>query len=269
MSPVLHRAAYQALGLDNWRYDRFEVDESGLAEFLGGLGPEWGGLSLTMPLKEEALVLADHCDPVALQTGVVNTLVPVVGESGWHGYNTDVHGVAAALIDAGVGSTVLPTSALVLGSGATARSVLAALAGLGVVQVTFAVRKDARASTLAQANDHGVDARVVPLGEADTIAHEFPLVISTLPHEAADNFAGQVLAGPMRVAPATIWMDVVYAGWPTRFGLSAQHIGARPVSGLEMLVHQAVRQIELMTGHRPPLDVVQQAGHAATATDGA
>lgn len=268
LSPTLHRAAYAALGLDGWQYDRFEVDEAALGDFVAQLGPEWAGLSLTMPLKEQALLLAHTCDPVALKTGAVNTLV--AEDDGWHGYNTDVHGVGAALVDAGVGTSVSPTSALVLGSGATARSVLAALAGLGVVRVTFAVRKDARASTLAQANDHGIKTRVVALADVDKVAHDFPLVISTLPHGAADAFAAEVLAGPPGRSPSgAIWMDVVYADWPTRFGVAAEHAGARPVSGLEMLIHQAVRQVELMTGRRPPLDVVQQAGHAATATDGA
>lgn len=270
LSPVLHRAAYRALGLADWRYDRFEVDESGLAQFVTELGPEWAGLSLTMPLKEQALVVAEQCDPVALQTGVVNTLVPTAG--GWHGYNTDVYGVAAALADAGVGSALVPASALILGSGATARSVLAALAAIGVSKVTFAVRKDPRTSTLAQANDHGVDASVVPLGEAAGMAGRFPLVISTLPQAGADEFAAELAndrAGAVSPGPPggegvrPIWMDVVYTGWPTPFASAAQQAGARVVSGLEMLIHQAVRQVELMTGQRPPIAAVQQAGHAA------
>lgn len=262
LSPALHRAAYAALGLD-WRYDRFEVDEAGLAHFVADLGPEWAGLSLTMPLKEEALVLAAECDPVALQTGAVNTLVAT--EHGWHGYNTDVYGVAAALVDAGVGSAFAPTRAMVLGSGATARSALAALAGLGVVEVTFAVRKDPRASTLAQANDHGMTAQVLSLQDAALAAADFPLVISTLPAAAADGFAGELLAGPSASGGDALWMDVVYASWPTLFAQAGAHYGARVLGGLEMLIHQAVRQVELMTGQRPPLDVVQQAGHAALA----
>lgn len=262
LSPVLHRAAYEALGLDDWRYERFEVDESALAEFVGSLGTEWAGLSLTMPLKEEALVLAAHCDPIALQTGAVNTLVPT--ESGWHGYNTDVHGVVAALQDAGVG-TAATGRALVLGSGATARSVLAALAELGVLDVTLAVRKDARASTLAQANDHEMTTDVVSLTDAGVHAHEYDLVISTLPPGGADGFAGVASASPVRARTGTVWMDAVYAGWPTAFADSGEHTGARVVSGLEMLIHQAVRQVELMTGRVPPLNAVQQAGHAALA----
>ena len=260
LSPQLHRAAYESLGLDDWQYDRFEVDESGLAEFVRSLGPEWRGLSLTMPLKEEALVLADDCDPVALQTGAVNTLVPA--EGGWHGYNTDVHGVTAALADAGI---ALPSRALVLGSGATARSVLAALAGMGVPEVTLAVRREARASTLAQANDHGMTVEVLTLPEAGVAAHRFPLVISALPPGGADGFAGVAAANPVPAVEGAAWFDVVYAGWPTVFAEVGRRCGARVVSGLDMLVHQAVRQVELMTGRVPEPGVVQQAGRAALA----
>lgn len=266
LSPVLHRAAYQALGLDGWTYDRFEVDAPGLAGFLAGLGvppdPQWAGLSLTMPLKEEALVLAEHCDPVALQTGAVNTLVP--SETGWWGYNTDVHGVVAALTDAGVGSTVPATSALVLGSGATARSVLAACAELSIGQVTFAVRRDARESTLAQARDHRINASVLTMHDAAASAPQFPVVISTVPPGGADDFAAHV---PQSGSPSagSVWLDAVYAGWPTSFATAGAAAGAGVRSGLEMLIHQAVRQVELMTGRRPPLDAVQTAGRAALA----
>ena len=96
LSPVLHRAAYRALGLREWRYAAHEVDEEGFLPFVAGLDETWRGLSLTMPLKEVAFEVAADISPTALATGAVNTLVRrETGE--WDAHNTDVHGVVAAL----------------------------------------------------------------------------------------------------------------------------------------------------------------------------
>ena len=90
---------------------------------LAGLDDQWRGLSLTMPLKEAALRTASHVTATAADTGVANTLVH--GPEGWTGYNTDVHGIAVALREAGCHD---PTHAMIVGSGATARSAVAAAA---------------------------------------------------------------------------------------------------------------------------------------------
>ncbi|MGH3613741.1 MAG: shikimate dehydrogenase, partial [Pseudonocardia sp.] len=100
LSPVLHHAAYAALGLDGWNYGAHECDESGLGGFVAGLGPEWAGLSLTMPLKRVALEVADQVSALAAATGAANTLV--AGPGGWVADNTDVAGIVGALRDAGV-----------------------------------------------------------------------------------------------------------------------------------------------------------------------
>ncbi|HEX7461711.1 MAG TPA: shikimate dehydrogenase, partial [Dermatophilaceae bacterium] len=147
LSPALHRAAYRALGLSNWLYDAHEVQEPALSRFVVDLGPEWAGLSLTMPLKEAAFEVADEVSDLARRTGAINTLVRL-RDGGWSGDNTDVYGVSQALRGAGCARVA---SALVLGSGATARSVVAALATLGCQRVTFAVRSSARPQTLDQA----------------------------------------------------------------------------------------------------------------------
>ncbi|MGW1148223.1 shikimate dehydrogenase, partial [Streptomyces sp. NPDC002454] len=116
LSPVLHRAAYAELGLDAWSYDRFEVDEAALPDFLAGLGPQWAGLSLTMPLKRAVIPLLDEVSDTAAAVEAVNTVV--LTEDGRRtGDNTDVPGMVAALRERGV-ETV--DSAAVLGAGATA-----------------------------------------------------------------------------------------------------------------------------------------------------
>src|ERR1700727_3070698 len=99
LSPALHRAAYRELGLDDWSYDLVECDEADLAGYLGSRGPDWAGLSLTMPLKRTVLPLLDHVDQLAAATGGANTVV--FRPDGRYGYNTDVQGIVDALTEAG------------------------------------------------------------------------------------------------------------------------------------------------------------------------
>jgi shikimate dehydrogenase len=261
LSPALHRAAYRALGLSQWSYEAHEVKAPALRRFVAGLGPQWGGLSLTMPLKEEAFEVADEVSDLAREVGAINTLVRRP-DGGWSGANTDVYGVSRALREA-AGTKV--DSALVLGSGATARSVVAALATLGCGKVTFAVRSGARQETLEQAARAGFDVDVVGLDQLADRVGDAPVVISTLPADTltADAPRGRVLpVGLLR--SDQLLLDVVYTGWPTPLARSFQSAGARAVSGLEMLVHQAAEQVYLMTGQRPPVDQLRAAGLAAT-----
>ena len=180
LSPVLHGAACRALGLSDWVYDSHDVRESALRGFVAGLGPEWAGLSLTMPLKEAGFEIADEVSDLAREVGAINTLVRRP-DGGWSVENTDVYGVSQALREAGC---LHVASSLVLGSGATARSVVAALATLGCKKVTFAARSDARPETLDQARRAGLEVDVVGLGKVSQVMQRIgdaPVVVSTLP----------------------------------------------------------------------------------------
>lgn len=240
LSPVLHAAAYRALGLEGWSYGRHECTEDGLAGFVAGLGPEWAGLSLTMPLKRVALDVADEVSPLAAATGAANTLV--LGATR-RAENTDVAGIVAAL-------GPVSGRAVVLGAGGTAQAALAALRELGITDVTVLVRSIARAGELRAA---AARLGVTPVVEQGLGPVAADVVISTLPRGAADD---------LRVDAAVV-LDVVYAPWPTPFAAAAG--GARVVSGLEMLLHQAVAQVELMTGHPGPVDAMREALDAAVA----
>lgn len=255
LSPVLHGAAYSALGLDNWLYGAHEVQQSALREFVTGLGPEWAGLSLTMPLKEAAFEVADEASDLAREVGAINTLVRRP-DGGWVGDNTDVYGVSRALRDAGC---VQVARSMVLGSGATARSVVAALATLGCQKVTFAVRSAARAETLDQARRSGLEVDVVGLGEVAGRVGDAPVIVSTLPANALPE---RMLPDGSRLERHFL-LDVVYAGWPTPLARSFQEAGAIVVSGFEMLVHQAAEQVHLMTGLVAPVEAMRAAGLAA------
>lgn len=257
LSPVLHLAGYRALGLTGWRYQAIECDEAGLPALLGSLGPEWAGLSLTMPLKQAVLPLLDDADPLVTTLGAANTVL--LRDRQRLGRNTDVAGIVTALREAGV---TPEGNVLVLGSGATARAALAGLRQTGCAAVTVAVRDPARAEPLLAVADRlgvAVDLTGLGPGLAD---RAWRLLLSTLPAGAADGLAEQVSAG--KLAAAAIF-DVVYANWPTRLGRAAAAAGSTVISGFAMLLHQATGQFELMTGKPAPVAAMRAAGLAELA----
>ncbi|MDT0308778.1 shikimate dehydrogenase [Streptomyces sp. DSM 44917] len=256
LSPALHRAAYQALGLTAWSYDRFEVDEDALPGFLAGLGPEWAGLSLTMPLKRAVLPLLDAVSPAAASVAAVNTVL-FTPDGRRTGDNTDIPGMVRALRERG---TTTVERATVLGAGATAASALAALAEVCSGEVTACVRSAERAAEMRSWGERlGVAVRTAPWSEAPR-ALAAPLVIATTPAGAADDLAPAVPA-----TPGTLF-DVVYHPWPTPLAAAWSARGGTVLGGLDLLVHQAVLQVEAMTGHAPgPLAAMREAGQAALA----
>ena len=260
LSPALHLAAYRALGLSHWSYGVHEMQAPALRRFVAGLGPQWAGLSLTMPLKEAAFEVADEVSDLAREVGAINTLVRRP-DNGWSGDNTDVYGVSQALREAGCAKVA---SAVVLGSGATARSVVAALATLGCAKVTFAVRSQARQETVDQARRAGLEVVVAGLGQVADVLGDTRVVVSTLP---ANALHGSALTDKMLPKGSRhtdrLLLDVVYTGWPTPLAQVFRGAGASVVSGLEMLVHQAAGQVRLMTGLCPPVDEMRTAGLAA------
>lgn len=252
LSPVLHRAAYQALGLVDWTYESREVDEAGFEAALAGLDESWRGLSLTMPLKEPALQAARRVTAVAAATGAVNTLVRE--SDGWSGHNTDVHGLVAALREAGCES---PSTALVIGSGATARSAVAALAGLGVRRVVLMVRARPRPETVGQAQAAGLIVESIAMG----VWPEADVVVSTVPPSAVRGIAA--LPAPRGGRGSGVVLDVVYGEGATPLEQAAADRGWVVQSGTEMLLHQATEQVRLMTGLPAPIQAMRAALEAA------
>lgn len=263
LSPVLHRAAYRELGLP-WTYDAIEMTREGLPGFIASRDESWVGLSLTMPLKVAVLELVDDLDPQATITRSANTVIfdDVVGRSGRrHGYNTDVFGITAALrteagecVDAAASAG---SSATVIGAGATASSALAALAELGIRDVTVVARRPEVTSELVRlAGALGICLAVEPWQRgAEVLAAD--IVISTVPTGVADAFALAVPAEP------GVLLDVVYSAWPTKLASAWYSAGGTVVGGLSMLVWQAAEQVRLMTGREAPVAAMRRAGEAA------
>ncbi|MFF9062249.1 shikimate dehydrogenase [Streptomyces sp. NPDC014882] len=257
LSPVLHRAAYRAMDLTQWTYDLFDVDEAALPSFVEGLGAEWAGLSLTMPLKRAVIPLLDEISETAASVEAVNTLV--FTEDGRRvGDNTDIPGMVAALREHGVEQV---DSAAILGAGATASSALAAMSAVCAGEVVVYVRSADRAAEMRRWGERlNVDVRTADWADAAE-ALRAPLVIATTPAGTTDALATAV---PGR--PATLF-DVLYHPWPTELAARWSMYGGAVVSGLDLLVHQAALQVERMTGRAPaPVDAMRKAGEHALAS---
>ncbi|MFD7867673.1 shikimate dehydrogenase [Streptomyces sp. NPDC059783] len=256
LSPVLHRAAYAALGLDGWTYDRFEIDEAALPGFVAEMDGSWAGLSLTMPLKRAVIPLLDEISATASSVEAVNTVV-LTDDGRRLGDNTDIPGMIAALRERGVEKA---ESAAILGAGATASSALAALSRICTGPVTAYVRSRERGDEMRGWGERlGADVRIADWAEAAQ-ALRAPLVVATTPAGATDG-----LAAAVPEHPGTLF-DVLYEPWPT--GLAAAWTARKGavVGGLDLLVHQAVLQVEQMTGRAPaPLAAMRQAGERALA----
>ncbi|WP_328550648.1 shikimate dehydrogenase [Streptomyces sp. NBC_00366] len=250
LSPRLHTAGYRALGLEGWSYDRFEIDEAALPGFLAQLGPEWAGLSLTMPLKRAVIPLLDEITDTAASVEAVNTVV-LRPDGSKVGDNTDIPGLVAALHERGVEET---ESAAILGAGATASSALAALARICTGEVTVYVRSERRADEMRQWGERlGVQVRPADWADAAQ-AFEAPLVISTTPAGGTDALAAELPAHT-----GTLF-DVLYDPWPTPLAAAWEARGGHVLGGLDLLVHQAVFQFRQFTGDaRSPLAAMREA----------
>jgi len=242
------------VGLD-WSYDARDVREADLASFLDTLDETWRGLSLTMPLKRSVVPLLDKLSERAAQGQVANTVILEDGKR--VGHNTDISGAVAAIAER-VDTPV--TSAVILGGGATAASMLLALAELGCREVTLVVRDARRARGAVEAAARHASAPVVHVRGFDEAAIPAEILVSTIPAVAqSDHVVG------LAAEVATVF-DVIYDPWPTRLADFARSEGRTLVSGLDLLVHQACGQFTLMTGiGEAPVTVMREAGEHALA----
>jgi shikimate dehydrogenase len=252
LSPLLHRAAYAALGLDDWTYDALDVGAEDLPDLLAGLGQEWRGFSVTMPCKQAAVDVADVVEPLPRLLHAANTLVRT--DRGWRAENTDVTGVGMALQLNGVERV---THAAILGAGGTAAAAAVALSSLGAQHVDIVVRDPERAADLVRVfKVLGVSTAVTTLADVDLDA---PLVVSTVPIDAQRD----VLHLPWRTGQTVL--DVLYAPWPTPLAQRVTDVAGTVISGLEVLFWQATVQVELFTGQPAPIGAMRAALDAVVA----
>ncbi|MBX5488260.1 Shikimate dehydrogenase (NADP(+)) [Mycolicibacterium hassiacum DSM 44199] len=240
-SPQLHLAAYRALGLHDWTYDRIECTAEQLPGLVAGLGPEWVGLSVTKPGKFAALAVADERTPRADLVGSANTLVRT--DTGWRADNTDIDGVRGAL-------GPVSGRAAVLGSGGTAPAAVVGLIEAGCTDIAVVARNPDKAQPLiALGSRLGAHVRWVELGAP---LHGVQVVVSTIPADVAARHADTV-------AGVAVLLDALYDPWPTPLATAVQAAGGRVISGLQMLLHQAFSQVEQFTGLPAPKEAMRAA----------
>lgn len=255
LSPLIHTTAYRVLGIaDAWDYGRHELDAAALPGFVAECGPEWVGLSCTAPLKSAVLALGVPSSRAAL-LNAGNTLIFARDGRPARVENTDVTGLLGALARAGVTQA---ERAVVVGNGATARSALAALAELGVTRVQVLARSqaNAHASLGDLAGQLGIAVEYGPWGTTEA-GEPADLALSTvsapLPTAAAEAL----------VARVPVCFDATYNHYPTVLDRAARAAGIVQLSGIDLLVGQALDQIRLFTGRDCPAEPLLEAAYAA------
>ncbi|HEU4808978.1 MAG TPA: shikimate dehydrogenase [Homoserinimonas sp.] len=248
LSPRLHTAAYVALGLP-WDYQAFDVTGDRLPEFLDSCDESWRGLSLTMPLKRDVIPLLDTLDRVATLTGVANTLL--FDGQARRGFNTDVAGMTRAFHSSQVDRL---DDVVILGGGATAASALVAAAGLGAGSARFLLRTPAKATALQQlGTELGVAVQLSSFSDwAGGIGHP-DAVISTIPNGSAVD-----LTFAEQVRRASVLFDVAYDPWPTALAQAWTEVSGRVISGIEMLLGQALVQVRIFVSGDPETELPQE-----------
>jgi len=257
LSPALHNAAFQSLGLD-LVYVAHDVAPARLADaFAGARALGYVGLSITIPHKVAALALVDELDPVARNIGCINTVVARNGQL--YGTNSDGRGALSALRRAGVAPT--GQNLVLLGSGGAARA----------IAVTIALEASPRRITLLgvvpeELEQLGADLRRLGTTEIETASlderrlavamEDAQLLLNTTPIGMSPN-TEQSLVPPDYLHPGLAVFDAVYTPERTRLLRDAEERGAKPIFGLEMFLGQAEVQFRLFTGREPPLALMR------------
>jgi len=249
LSPVLHRAAYQALNLEH-TYEAIDVTEEALPEFVASCDESWFGLSLTMPLKEAAFSVASTVSIRAKLTGAINTLI---FDDGIRGDNTDIYGIEQAVRES---TDSIKGSFTIIGSGATARSAVVAAHNLGATSIEIVARNAETAGACVElARELGITAAHVPLAKAKW--QNSTVTVNTTPSGVADDMIG---AG---TTTRGLLLDVVYSPWPTQLAAAWNLGGGTTCAGHVMLLRQAGEQVRLMTGLPAPIEAMRTALNTA------
>ncbi len=221
---------YEFLGI-NASYKAYEVSSGQLRSFLGNEGSGLSCLSLTMPLKEEALAIADSVSSISRQVQSGNTLNKVDGL--WNLTSTDVEGFTQALK---FNDRDAKGNVLIIGAGATARAVVAACDGVSET-ATVINRTVEREQALRMAGP-GLDIDFISWSSSIDFA-KFDLVVNTTPADTASIFSDQLGSG------STTFFEVLYHPWPTQLLSQWRSTGGFGIDGLDLLIHQAISQVEI------------------------
>ncbi|GAC1363505.1 MAG: shikimate dehydrogenase [Actinomycetota bacterium] len=232
-------------------YVGFPVEPGGVAQALAGLRAAGvAGVNVTMPHKLAAAAAMDSLEGEAATIGAVNTVQIVDGRL--VGWNTDGAGLASFLTTEG-GVTLEGCRVLIIGSGGSARAVIAGLASAGAASLTVLARDAGAAGALAPlAAQASFAVHALGSGEA-TLVEASDLIVNATP-------VGQQGEGPLvslrTLRPDATVVDLIYRPAETLLVKAAAARGARAFGGLGMLVHQAALAFGIFTGQPAPLDAL-------------
>lgn len=233
LSPILHNSAFKLLGISG-SYSAIEVKSGQLQKFIEERGGEFDYLSLTMPLKEEALDLEIGIDELGRRIQSLNTLIKK--ESTWSATSTDGSGFVKALANAGYSRF---EKVLILGAGGTARAVAGALDE--IAESVDVMRRSARRSPAIAACFQKIECNFLEWDDLADLSG-YDLVVNTTPSGAADLVAENL---PRQVDG--LLFDVLYKPWPTLLARRWSDAGGKTVSGYELLLYQGIDQLDLVT----------------------
>ncbi len=258
LSPVMHNAAYKALGMD-CEYHKFRVTLDDLEGAIkGARAMGFGGLNLTIPLKEKALGIVEP-DTMAQAIGAVNTIEfsgdTIAGITGIVGHNTDGIGAVKALAASGV--DIPGSRVLILGAGGAARAVAYQLAKDGA-RVTIANRTLGKAQELAGNVRSVGNANGTGLEELPKLTADADIIINTTSVGMHPDTDRTLVTADMMHTGQVIF-DIVYSPLETRLLREAKKAGAVTIDGIKMLVLQGAESFRIWTGIEPPVDVMEQA----------
>jgi len=261
LSPRLHNAAYRALGLD-WVFVAFEIPAGGASAAIDAARVlDLVGYAVTMPHKTAIAAMCDELSPDAAALHSVNT-VTVLSDGRMAGDSTDGAGFLRSLAEAEVDPA--GRAVIVLGAGGAARAVVRSLGVAGAQVVVAARNREAALEAAALAGGEAISwsDRAAQARSADIIVNATPLGMAGAPAPGAPG--NEEVLGPEVLDETRTVVDLVYHPLETTLLRTARERGARAVSGLGMLVHQAALQVERWTGQPAPLAAMS----AAVTTDG-
>ena len=259
LSPIMHNAVFKELGL-NCVYHAFNVEKQNAERAVkGALALGFGGLNVTIPLKELALQWVNP-DTWSRRIGSINTI-----DSKGNGYNTDGVGTVRALKEAGV--RVRDSSVLMLGAGGAAKSIAAQLLTEGA-RVLVANRTKSRAVILAEKmvteNISCGCGDIEPLGldEVNSVIGEAQVLINTTSVGMHGVAEGQTLVRAEQMHKGLVVFDIVYSPLETELLKEARKAGCMTIDGVKTLVYQGAASFKIWTGFDAPIRLMESAARA-------
>ncbi len=258
LSPVMHNAAFKALDMDAV-YIAIDVPPEELMTRLDEMRREkFGGINLTIPLKETAFNGLEQLDEAARRLGAVNT-IQFQNDGSMKGYNTDGNGFLLALEEA-FKTGVKGLSVFILGSGGAGRAVALTCAANNAKQITVADLNTDRARQLADEISSTTSCPAQPLNDPTNWKnkiHESDLIVQATPVGMKESDKSPLMPDSFR--KDQIAFDLVYMYPQTDFMRCAEKAGARAVNGLGMLLHQGACALNIWTGKQPPINIMREA----------